>query len=427
MSRQWQFETQQIHAGASPDPVTGARATPICQTTSYVFDDPDHAADLFALSRPGNIYVRMMNPTTAVVEKRLAALEGGSGALMLASGESAETVAVLNIAGAGDHVVSSNAIYGGTHNLFAHTLARLGIETTFVRDQDDLDEWREAIRPNTRLLFGESVGNPRTNLLDIAGVADIAHSAGVPLIVDNTLASPFLIRPFDHGADIVVHSATKFLGGHGTVLGGVIVDGGRFEWSAQPDRFRELNGPDPSYNGIRYTDAVGDQLAYITKARVQLLRDLGPAIAPASAWQILQGIEALSVRMERHTSNALTIADWLERHPRVTAVHYSGLPSSPWHAAAATYAPRGVRAVFSFDLAGGVEAGREFVERLTLFSHLANVGDVRSLVIHPASTTHSQPTPRHLADAGITPGLIRLSIGLEHVDDLIADLNDALT
>ncbi|MFK4760122.1 bifunctional o-acetylhomoserine/o-acetylserine sulfhydrylase [Microbacterium sp. ZW T5_45] len=424
--QEWRFETRQIHAGAAPDPTTGARATPIYQTTSYVFEDADQAADLFSLSRPGNIYTRMMNPTTAVVEERLAALEGGTGALMLASGQSAETVAVLNIAGAGDHIVSSSGIYGGTHNLFAHTLARLGIETTFVRDQDDMDEWRRAIRPNTRLLFAETIGNPRTDVLDITAVAEIAHDAGIPLVVDNTIATPYLIRPFEHGADVIIHSATKFLGGHGTVLGGAIVDGGRFPWSAHADRFPELNAPDKSYNGLRYTEAVGDELAFIFKARVQLLRDLGPAIAPASAWQIMQGIETLSLRMERHCSNALTVAAWLSQHPRVAMVHHAGLPASPWHAAAKKYAPKGVGSVFSFEIVGGIDAGREFVRSLSLFSHLANIGDVRSLVIHPASTTHSQLTPEQLLDAGIAPGMIRLSIGLEHIDDIIADLQQAL-
>jgi O-acetylhomoserine (thiol)-lyase len=427
MAPPWKFETQQIHAGAEPEPTTGARATPIYQTTSYVFEDTEQAADLFALSRPGNIYTRMMNPTTAVVEERLTALEGGSGALMLASGQSAETIAVLNIAGSGDHIVVSNAIYGGTHNLFAHTLARLGIETTFIDDQDDLDEWRRAIRPNTRLLFGESIGNPGTKILDIAAIGDIAHEAGIPLIVDNTIATPYLIRPFDHGADIIVHSATKFLGGHGTVLGGLIVDEGRFGWSAHAGRFSELNEPDPSYNGLKYTEAVGDSLAFIFKARVQLLRDLGPAIAPASAWQIMQGIETLSLRMERHCSNATVVAEWLEQHPLVECVHYAALPSSPWHSAAKDYAPKGVGSVFSFEIAGGIKAGREFVSRLSLFSHLANIGDVRSLVIHPASTTHSQLTEKQLEASGVTPGLIRLSIGLEHPDDLISDLESALS
>lgn len=427
MASPWKFETQQIHAGAAADPTTGSRATPIYQTTSYVFEDTDQASELFALTRPGNIYTRMMNPTTAVVEERLSALEGGSGALMLASGQSAETIAVLNIAGSGDHIVVSNAIYGGTHNLFAHTLARLGIETTFIDDQDDLDEWRQAIRPNTRLLFAESIGNPGTKILDIAAVADIAHAAEIPLIVDNTIATPYLIRPFDHGADIIVHSATKFLGGHGTVLGGLIVDGGRFPWSARADRFPELNEPDPSYNGLHYTEAVGDALAFIFKARVQLLRDLGPAIAPASAWQIMQGIETLSLRMERHCANATTVAEWLERQPRVERVDYAALPSSPWYTAAREYAPKGVGSVFSFEIAGGIEAGREFVSRLRLFSHLANIGDVRSLVIHPASTTHSQLTEQQLQASGVTPGLIRLSIGLEHPDDLIADLDSALS
>ncbi|MDN4614496.1 bifunctional o-acetylhomoserine/o-acetylserine sulfhydrylase [Leifsonia sp. F6_8S_P_1B] len=423
---QWQFETKQIHSGAAPDPVTKARATPIYQTTSYVFDNAEHAKNLFALAEFGNIYTRIQNPTQAVVEERLAALEGGSGALLVASGQAAETFAVLNIAQAGDHIVSSSSIYGGTYNLFKYTLAKLGIETTFVENQDDIEEWRRAVRPNTKLFFAETIGNPKINILDIRTVADVAHEAGVPLIVDNTIATPYLIRPFEHGADIVVHSATKFLGGHGTVIGGIIVDGGTFEWSKNVDKFPGLTEPDPSYHGASYTAAVGDPLAYIIKARVQLLRDLGAAIAPASAWQLIQGIETLSLRVERHTQNAQEIAEFLEAHPDVASVNYSGLPTSPWYAAANTYAPKGVGAVLSFELKGGVDSGRAFVDNLALFSHLANIGDVRSLVIHPASTTHSQLTPEQQLTAGVTPGLVRLSVGLENVDDLKADLAGGL-
>jgi O-acetylhomoserine (thiol)-lyase len=422
----WRFETKQIHAGAAPDPVTKARATPIYQTTSYVFDNADHAANLFALAEFGNIYTRIQNPTQDVLEQRLAALEGGTGALALASGQSASTFAVLNIAQAGDHIVSSSSIYGGTYNLFKYTLAKLGIETTFVENQDDAEEWRRAIRPNTKLLFAETIGNPQINVLDIRAVADIAHDAGVPLIVDNTIATPYLIRPFEHGADIVVHSVTKFLGGHGTTIGGAIVDGGTFPWSEHADRFPGLSTPDPSYHGAVYTDAVGDGLAYIIKARVQLLRDLGSAISPQSAWNLLQGIETLSLRIERHVQNAQEIAEWLENHPDVATVNYSGLPTSPWYAAANRYAPKGVGAVLSFELKGGVETGRAFVNELTLFSHLANIGDVRSLVIHPASTTHSQLTPEQQLTAGVTPGLVRLSLGLENIEDLKADLQNAL-
>ncbi|MDR6969691.1 bifunctional o-acetylhomoserine/o-acetylserine sulfhydrylase [Leifsonia shinshuensis] len=422
----WQFETKQIHAGAAPDPVTNARATPIYQTTSYVFNNAEHAKNLFALAEFGNIYTRIQNPTQAVVEERVAALEGGTGALLVASGQAAETFAVLNIAQAGDHIVSSSSIYGGTYNLFKYTLAKLGIETTFVENQDDAEEWRRAVRPNTKLFFAETIGNPKINILDIELVAGVAHEAGVPLIVDNTIATPYLIRPFESGADIVVHSATKFLGGHGTVIGGVIVDGGKFEWSKNVEKFPGLTEPDPSYHGASYTAAVGDALAYIIKARVQLLRDLGAAIAPASAWQLIQGIETLSLRVERHTQNAQEIAEFLESHPDVASVNYSGLPTSPWYAAANKYAPKGVGAVLSFELKGGVDAGAALVDNLSLFSHLANIGDVRSLVIHPASTTHSQLTPEQQLTAGVTPGLVRLSVGLENVDDLKADLSAGL-
>ncbi|GAA1518231.1 O-acetylhomoserine (thiol)-lyase [Agromyces terreus] len=421
-SADWRFETKQVHSGAAPDPVTHARATPIYQTTSYVFDNAQHAQNLFALAEFGNIYTRIQNPTQAVVEERIAALEGGSGALLVASGQSASTFAVLNIAQAGDHIVSSSSIYGGTYNLFKYTLAKLGIETTFVENQDDADEWRRAVRPNTKLFFAETIGNPKINVLDIRLVADVAHESGVPLIVDNTIATPYLIRPFEHGADIIVHSATKFLGGHGTVIGGVIVDGGAFEWSKHVDRFPGLTEPDPSYHGASYTAAVGDSLAYVIKARVQLLRDLGASIAPASAWQLIQGIETLSLRIERHVQNAQEIAEWLDGHPDVASVNYSGLPSSPWYAAANRYAPKGVGAVLSFELKGGVDAGRALVDSLSLFSHLANIGDVRSLVIHPASTTHSQLTPEQQLTTGVTPGLVRLSVGIENVDDLKADL-----
>ncbi|MFE6963726.1 bifunctional o-acetylhomoserine/o-acetylserine sulfhydrylase [Agromyces sp. NPDC057679] len=418
----WRFETKQVHSGAAPDPVTKARATPIYQTTSYVFDSAEHAQNLFALAEFGNIYTRIQNPTQAVAEERIAALEGGTGALLVASGQAAETFAVLNIAQAGDHIVSSSSIYGGTYNLFKYTLAKLGIETTFVENQDDAEEWRRAVRPNTKLFFAETIGNPKINVLDIGLVSGIAHEAGLPLIVDNTIATPYLIRPFEHGADIVVHSATKFLGGHGTVVGGVIVDGGRFEWSKNVEKFPGLTEPDPSYHGASYTAAVGDGLAYIIKARVQLLRDLGAAIAPNNAWQLIQGIETLSLRIERHVQNAQEIAEWLDNHADVASVNYSGLPSSPWYAAANAYAPKGVGAVLSFELKGGVDAGRALVDNLSLFSHLANIGDVRSLVIHPASTTHSQLTPEQQLTTGVTPGLVRLSVGIENIDDLKADL-----
>ncbi|TFC02118.1 bifunctional o-acetylhomoserine/o-acetylserine sulfhydrylase [Cryobacterium mannosilyticum] len=418
----WKFETKQVHSGARPDPTTNARNTPIYQTTSYVFNNAQHAQNLFALAEFGNIYTRIMNPTQAVVEERVAALEGGTAALLLASGQAASTFAVLNIAEAGDHIVSSSSIYGGTYNLFKYTLAKLGIETTFVENQDDAAEWARAVRPNTKLFFAETIGNPKINVLDISLVAGVAHEAGVPLIVDNTIATPYLIRPFEHGADIVIHSATKFLGGHGAVIGGVIVDGGSFEWSKNVAKFPGLTEPDPSYHGVSYTGAVGDPIAYIIKARVQLLRDLGAAIAPASAWQLIQGIETLSLRIERHVQNAQEIAEWLENHPDIASVNYAGLPTSPWYAAANKYAPQGVGAVLSFELKGGVDAGRALVDNLELFSHLANIGDVRSLVIHPASTTHAQLTPEQQLTAGVTPGLVRLSVGIENIADLKADL-----
>lgn len=422
MTENWGFETKQVHAGAEPDPSTGSRALPIHQTTAYVFKDTDHAANLFALGEFGNIYTRIMNPTQAAAEERIAALEGGTAALLLASGQSATTLAILNIAEAGDHIVSSSSIYGGTYNLFFYTLKKLGIEVTFVEDQDDADEWRRAVRPNTKAFFAETIANPRINVLDIQKVADIAHENGVPLIVDNTIASPYLIRPIEHGADIVLHSATKFLGGHGTALGGVIVDGGKFEWSKHTDRFPGLTEPDPSYHGVSYTGALGDGIAYAIKARVQLLRDLGPAVSPHNAWLLVQGIETLSLRMERHTQNAQEIAEWLSGHEDVASVAYAGLPSSEWYETANKYAPKGIGAILSFELKGGVEAGKSFVDSVELFSHVANIGDVRSLIIHPASTTHSQLTPEQQLAAGVTPGLVRLSVGIESLADIKADL-----
>ncbi|MEO7146312.1 MAG: bifunctional o-acetylhomoserine/o-acetylserine sulfhydrylase [Terrimesophilobacter sp.] len=422
----WKFETKQIHSGAAPDPVTNARATPIYQTTAYVFNDSEHAKNLFALAEFGNIYTRIQNPTQDVVEQRIAALEGGTAALLLASGQSATTLAVLNIAEAGDHIVASSSIYGGTYNLFKYTLAKLGIETTFVENQDDAAEWSAAIRPNTKLLFAETIGNPKINVLDIRLVADVAHDNGIPLIADNTIATPYLIRPFEHGADIVVHSATKFLGGHGTVMGGVIVDGGKFAWSKNVEKFPGLTEPDPSYHGASYTTVLGDAIAYVIKARVQLLRDLGPAIAPASAWQLIQGIETLSLRIERHVQNAQAIAEWLDNRDDVDTVYYAGLPSSPWYEKGKQYAPLGAGAVLSFELKGGVNAGRALVDGVSLFSHVANIGDVRSLIIHPASTTHSQLTPEQQLTAGVTPGLVRLSVGLENIDDIKADLEAGL-
>ena len=417
----WGFETAQIHAGATPDPTTNAVVTPIYNTTAYVFNSSEHAKNLFGLAEFGNIYTRIMNPTQDVAEKRIAALEGGTAALLLSSGQAAETFAILNIAQAGDHIVASSNLYGGTYNLFKYTLPKLGITTTFVEDQDDLAAWNAAVQPNTKLFFAETIGNPKVSILNIEGVADVAHKNGVPLIVDNTIATPYLIKPLDFGADIVVHSATKFLGGHGTVVAGAIVDGGKFAWS-KSDKFPGLTEPDPSYHGLNYTAALGDGIAYIIKARVQLLRDLGSSIAPASAWQLIQGIETLSLRVERHVQNAQKVAEWLATQEQVESVNYAGLSSSPWYEAGKKYAPKGAGAIVSFEIKGGVEKGSKFVESLNLFSHVANIGDVRSLVIHPASTTHSQLSPEQQATAGVTPGLVRLSVGLESIEDIIADL-----
>jgi O-acetylhomoserine (thiol)-lyase len=417
----WSFETRQIHAGAAPDPATGARAVPIYQTTSFVFRDTRHAADLFSLAEPGNIYTRIHNPTQDVLEQRVAALEGGVAAVALASGQAAESLALLTVAGAGDHIVASSSLYGGTYNLLRHTLRRFGVEVTFVADPQDAEEWRAAVRPTTKAFFAEALGNPRGDVLDVEKVAGAAHAAGVPLIVDNTVPTPYLLRPLEHGADVVVHSATKFLGGHGTTIGGVVVDGGSFDFGAHPERFPDFSEPDESYHGLRYWPDLGPG-AFAIKLRVQLLRDLGPAIAPHSAFLLLQGIETLSLRVERHSANAQRLAEWLEGRDEVAAVHYPGLPSSPWYEAAQRYLPRGAGAVLSFELRDGVEAGKRFVDGVELFSHLANIGDVRSLIIHPASTTHSQLGPEQLAATGAGPGLVRLSVGLENVADLAADL-----
>ncbi len=428
MSNGWSFETRQIHAGQTPDPTTGARALPIYQTTSYAFRDTEHAANLFGLKEFGNIYTRLMNPTTDVVEQRIASLEGGVGALLTASGQSAETLAILNVAEVGDHIVSSPSLYGGTYNLFHYTLPKLGIQVTFVLDPDDLESWRAALRPNTKAFFAESIPNPKQDVLDIEGVAGVAHEAGVPLIVDNTVATPYLIRPFEWGADVVVHSATKYIGGHGTSIAGVIVDGGKFDYAQHPERFPGLNLPDPSYHGLTYAkdlgvgSPLGANLSYILKARVQLLRDLGPAASPFNAFLIAQGLETLSLRIERHVQNATAVATWLEGRDEVDSVAYAGLPSSPWYANAQKYAPKGAGAVLAFEIKGGIEAGTRFVDALELHSHVANIGDVRSLVIHPASTTHSQLTEAEQAATGVTPGLVRLAVGLEHIDDILADL-----
>ncbi len=419
--RSWSFETQQIHAGAVPDPATNARATPIYQTTSYVFRDSQHGADLFSLAEPGNIYTRIGNPTQDVFEQRIAALEGGVGAVAFASGSAAVTAAVLNLVGSGDHLVSSSLLYGGTYNLFHHTLPKLGIEVSFVDDQDDPEAWKAATRPETKLYFAETLANPGGNVLDVRTVADTAHGAGVPLVVDNTVPTPYLLRPIDFGADIVVHSATKYLGGHGTTVAGAVVDAGSFDFGAHGDRFPGFVEPDPSYHGLKYWEALGPG-AYAAKLRVQLLRDTGAAIAPLNSFLILQGIETLSLRIDRHVRNTQALAEWLEGRDEVERVHYAGLPSSPFHAKAQKYLPKGAGAVLSFELRGGVDAGRAFVDGTELFSQLVNIGDVRSLIVHPASTTHSQLAPEEQAAAGVAPGLVRLAVGLEHVDDLRADL-----
>ncbi len=423
-SEKWSFETKQIHAGQSPDPASRARALPIYQTTSYTFDSTDHAAALFGLAEPGNIYTRIMNPTTDVVEQRIAALEGGVAALLLASGQAAETFAILNLAGAGDHIVSSPRLYGGTYNLFHYTLPKLGIETTFVEDPDDLDSWQAAVRPNTKAFYGETISNPKIDILNIPGVAQVAHSNGVPLIVDNTIATPYLMQPISQGADIVVHSATKYLGGHGTAIAGVIVDGGTFDW-ASSGKFPGFTTPDPSYHGVVFADLGAP--AYALKARVQLLRDLGSAPAPFNAFLISQGLETLSLRIERHVSNAQRVAEFLAGHPEVVSVNYAGLPTSPWFERGKALAPKGTGAVLSFELAGGAEAGKAFVNALELHSHVANIGDVRSLVIHPASTTHQQLSAEEQLATGVTPGLVRLAVGLEGIGDILADLERGLS
>ncbi|QIS09133.1 bifunctional o-acetylhomoserine/o-acetylserine sulfhydrylase [Nocardia arthritidis] len=425
----WSFETKQIHAGQSPEDTTGARALPIYQTTSYVFRDTDHAAALFGLSEPGNIYTRIMNPTQDAVEQRIAALEGGVAALLLASGQAAETYAILNLAGAGDHIVSSPHLYGGTYNLFHYSLPKLGIEVSFVDDPDDLAQWQAAVRPNTKALYGETIANPSSSVLDIPGIAQVAHAAGLPLIVDNTVATPYLIQPLAHGADIVVHSATKYLGGHGAAIAGVIVDGGTFDWTVRDadgaPRYPGFTTPDPSYHGVVFADLGAP--AFALKARVQLLRDLGAAVSPFNAFLISQGLETLSLRVERHVANAKAVAEFLSTHPAVERVFYAGLPSSPWYEIGRKIAPKGVGAIVAFELKGGVDAGKRFVEALVLHSHVANIGDVRSLVIHPASTTHSQLTPEQQLAAGVTPGLVRLAVGIEGIDDILADLRAGFT
>lgn len=420
------FTTRQLHAGQQPDPTTGSRAVPIYQTTSYQFKSTEHAANLFALKELGNIYTRIMNPTTDVFEQRIADLEAGVGALATSSGHAAQAQAIFTLAGAGDHIVSSATLYGGTYNQFVYSLPRLGIDVTLV-DPSDPDNFRRAIRPNTKILYGETVGNPLINVFPFEEVARIGQEFGIPLMIDNTFATPYLCRPFEWGANIVVHSATKFIGGHGTSIGGVIVDGGNFQWAGNP-RFPNFNTPDDSYHGLVYADLLSAGLPpFIIKARVQILRDFGGCLAPFNSFLFLQGLETLSLRMERHVSNAQHVAEFLQNHPRVFWVAYPGLKDSPQYAAAQKYLPKGPGAVLGFGIKGGMDAGRKFIESLKLFSHLANVGDAKSLAIHPATTTHSQLNKEQQASAGVSPDFIRLSIGLEDIDDILWDLDQALS
>ncbi len=418
-----QLATLAVHAGQSPDPTTGSRAVPIYQTTSYLFQDADHAGRLFALKEFGNIYTRIMNPTTDVFEKRVAALEGGAAGLATASGQAAETLTILTLAAAGDEIVSTTSLYGGTYNLFHYTLPRLGITVRFV-DADDFDGLRAAINAKTKAVYTETLGNPKLDIADIEKLAAIAHENRVPLVIDNTCASPALVRPIEWGADIVVNSATKFLGGHGTTIGGVIVDAGKFDWAAS-GRFKEFTDPDPSYHGLSYTEAFGP-LAFILKARIQGLRDTGAALSPHSAFLLLQGVETLHLRMERHSQNALAVAHYLAQHPGVEWVNYPGLESSPYFARAKKYSPTGQSSLITFGIKGGYEAGKKFIDSLELFSLLANIGDAKSLVIHPASTTHQQLSVEEQAATGVTPELVRLSVGIEDIRDIIADIDQAI-
>ena len=416
------FTTRQLHAGQTPDPTTGARAVPIYQTTSYVFKDTDHAARLFALQESGNIYTRIMNPTSDVFEQRVADLEGGVGALAAASGHAAQTMTILALCGAGDHIVSASTLYGGTFNQFNYTFPRLGIDVTFV-DPGDPENFRQAIKPDTKMLYGETLGNPRINVFPFEAVAAIGQEYGLPLVIDSTFATPYLCRPFEWGANIVTHSTTKFIGGHGTSIGGIIVDGGNFTWADNP-RFPNFNTPDGSYHGLKYADLGAP--AFIVKARVQTLRDIGASQSPFNSWLFLQGLETLSLRLERHVKNAQAVAEFLEAHPKVTWVTYPGLKSHPDYELAKKYLPKGAGAILGFGVKGGLDAGRNFINRLQLFSHLANVGDAKSLAIHPASTTHGQLTPAEQISAGVTPDFVRLSIGLEDIEDILWDLDQAL-
>ncbi|AEH49422.1 homocysteine synthase [Parageobacillus thermoglucosidasius] len=421
--RTLQPETLAVHAGQVPDPTTLSRAVPIYQTSSYVFNDSQHAADLFSLKEEGYVYTRIINPTTDVFEKRVAALEGGVGALALSSGQAAVFYSIINIASAGDEIVSSSSIYGGTYNLFLHTLPKFGITVKFV-DSTDPKNFEQAITSKTKALFAETIGNPKCDVLDIEAVAEIAHRHAIPLIVDNTIPSPYLLRPIDFGADIVVHSATKFIGGHGNSIGGIIVDSGKFDW-AKSGKFPEFTEPDPSYHGLIYTEAAGEA-AYITKARVQLLRDLGAALSPFNSFLFLQGLETLHLRLERHSQNALEVAKFLEKEAAVESVSYPGLESHPSYELAKKYLPKGQGAILTFEIKGGVEAGKKLIDSVQLFSHLANIGDSKSLIIHPASTTHQQLSSEEQLAAGVTPGLIRLSVGTEAIDDILYDLKQAI-
>jgi O-acetylhomoserine (thiol)-lyase len=423
LQRDLGFNTRALHTGYDPDPTTKARAVPIYQTTSYAFEDSADAAALFALQKFGNIYTRIMNPTTDVLEKRVASLEGGVAALALSSGQAAQMLAVTSLLEAGDELLSSSTLYGGTYTQFDVSFRRFGIQTNFV-EPDDPENFRRAITPKTKAIYGETISNPRGNVLDIEAVAKIAAEANLPFIIDNTFASPYLCRPIEHGAHIVVHSLTKFIGGHGTSIGGIIVDGGKFDWSKSNHPL--LNQPSPAYHGLNFAEALGS-IAFIIRARVEGLRDLGPALSPFNSFLFLQGIETLGMRMDRHVKNTLAVAEFLESHPKVTWVRYPGLKSSPYYALAQKYLPKGPGAVFSFGISGGYDAGRKFVDSLKIFSHLANVGDARSLVIHPSSTTHQQLSAEQQASAGVTPDMIRLSIGLEDVEDLLWDLDQALS
>jgi len=420
--RKFGIETLCLHAGQIPDPATGARAAPIYQTTSFVFDSADHAASLFNLQTFGNVYSRISNPTVAVFEERMAAIENGRAALACATGQAAEATAILTLAKSGDHIVSASTLYGGTHTLLGVNLKKLGIETTFVHP-DEPENFRRAIRPNTKLLYAETLGNPLINIIDVEALAAIAHEAGIPLMVDNTVPSPYLCRPFDWGADIVVHSATKYIGGHGTTMGGVIVESGKFNWAN--GKFPEMVEPSPGYHGVRFYETFGD-FGYTMKARMEVMRTFGPTLAPLNAWLLLLGLESLHVRMERHCANALAVAQFLKDHPRVAWVNYPGLPDNKYHALAKKYLPKGASGLLNFGIKGGAKAGERFIEAAQMMSHLANIGDAKTLVIHPASTTHRQMSEDEQLKAGVAPDMVRMSVGIESLDDILWDIDQAL-